>query len=419
MTERPIILVGYVPPALALLREFQPDGSIVLVEEPDIVRKRDVRAAAADSPLVGELVEWEYQLPGTADEFANARPDLASAAAVIPLVEYATSFAARLAERLGIPGASSGAAALLRDKPLLRRATRAAGIANPVCREVDSPGAVREFMAEHHGPVILKPTNRQAAVGIRVLHEPGEVDEAWAVCVVHDEGIFVPDRPMPLRMLVETYVHGHEYSVEMLVRDGEPLFANVTDKMLFPGPYPVERGHVVPAAIGPDLRALLAERTTDVLRATGFGTGVVHCEWIVRDDTPFLVECAGRLPGDGIAELLERAYGFSLGRAYFALMRGDDVPALPTEAARTAVVCFNDAVPGTITAITDLDQIRALPGVVSSSKGVSVGDTVRELHSSWDRLALVMTCAPTAHEAVLLAEKAIGQLQIDTVRSAT
>ena len=67
--------------------------------------------------------------------------------------------------------------------------------------------------------------------------------------MAQDEGVFVPDRPMELRMLAERFVDGHEYSVEMLVRGGEPLFVNVTGKQLFPGPRPVELAHVVPADI--------------------------------------------------------------------------------------------------------------------------------------------------------------------------
>ena len=75
--------------------------------------------------LVRELVEWEYTRAGTADEFYATHRDL-NPVAVVPLIEYATPFAARLAERFGLPGASLGAAQILRDKALPRK-VRAAG----------------------------------------------------------------------------------------------------------------------------------------------------------------------------------------------------------------------------------------------------------------------------------------------------
>lgn len=412
MTERPLIIVGFVPPALPSLAEFQAEGTVIFIDEPDVIRKRDIAAKVEDSPLLRELIEWEYQLPGAADEFFNARPDLRPAV-VVPLVEYATPFAARLAERYGLPGAGSGAAQLLRDKSLLRKVTAAAGIANPESAEVADAGQVREFMSRQPGPVVLKPANRQAAVGTKVLHEAAEVAGAWQECLAQDEGIMVPDRGMPLRMLVERFVSGHEYSVEMLVRDGLPVFTNITDKVLYPGSRPIELGHVVPAAVPEELATLLRERTADVLRAVGFGSGIVHCEWIVSDGTPYLVECAGRFAGDGIAELIERAYPIPLVRHFYTLMRGDELPPLPERAEGAAAVRFLDVEPGEVTVADGVEAAKALPGVVSCHVTVGPGDTVREMRSSWDRVGSVMACAGTPDEAMELAEKAIEQIRVE------
>jgi glutathione synthase/RimK-type ligase-like ATP-grasp enzyme len=175
MTDQPMIIVGFVAP-LTSRSEFE-DGSVILIDEPDVIRKRDIAGKMSGVPMLRELVSWEYQLPGAADEFFNAHPDL-NPSMVVPLVEYATPFAARLAERYGVPGATSGAAQVLRDKSLLRKVTRAAGIANPMSRAVESPDDVRAFMAEFGGKVILKPANRQASLGTKALSSQDEVDQA-------------------------------------------------------------------------------------------------------------------------------------------------------------------------------------------------------------------------------------------------
>ncbi|MEU4447006.1 ATP-grasp domain-containing protein [Actinosynnema sp. NPDC050801] len=410
MTPRPVIIVGFLAP-LPTRTEFE-DSSMVLVDEPDVIRKRDVAAKMAGAPMLRELVAWEYQLPSAADEFYNAHPDL-DPAYVVPLVEYATPFAARLAERYGVPGATSGAAQLLRDKELLRRVTRAAGIANPVSTAVDGPDEVRAFMAAHPGAVVLKPANRQASLGTKVLRDPAEVDQAWQECLAgQDEGILVPDREIPLRMLVETFVSGDEYSVEMLVRDGVPLFTNITGKTLFAGPRPIELGHLVPADLPEDTTALLAERTEAVLRAVGFGTGVVHCEWIVADGTPHLVECAGRFPGDGITWLIDEAYGFPLAERYYTIMSGEEPPALPTRAERAAAVRFLQAPAGEVVSVEGVEEAKAMPGVLAASVAAAPGEAVRELRSSWDRAGSVTVVADTPGEAVALAEKAAGMIRV-------
>ncbi|MGW5049581.1 ATP-grasp domain-containing protein [Actinokineospora sp. NPDC004072] len=404
-----LIIVGYLP-VLPVLDHFPP-GSVVLVDEPDVIHKRGVAEAMAGVPMLRELVPWEYQMPAAADEFHAAHPDLAPAM-VVPLLEYATPFAARLAERYGLPGAGFGAASVLRDKAQLRRVTRAAGIPNPPSRPVGSPDEVRAFMAEFPGPVVLKPANRQASVGTKVVSEVAEVEESWAQCVAQDEGALVPDRHVPLQMLVEGYLRGPEFSVELLVREGETLFANVTAKALFPGPRPVELGHTVPADIPDALAARLRAQTEAVLRAVGFGSGVVHCEWIAVDGEPHLVECAGRFPGDGIAEMIERAYPVPLAASYYAVMRGERPDPLPTRARHTAAVRFLRLDPGEVTAVAGVEEAAAVPGVVRASLSVGVGDHVPELRSSWDRAGSVMALAATADDAVKAAEEALERIRV-------
>lgn len=410
--DRPVVIVGYVSVSLESLTQFQPERSVVVIVEPDIVRKRDVRAAIGEFAVVRELIEWEYERDGAADEFYNRHRDLRPAA-IAPLVEYATPFAARLSERYGLPGATLGAALLLRDKALLRGVAGSAGIANPEFAAVASPDDVRAFMRSHPGPVVLKPANRQAAVGTMIIDEPDEVDSAWAACTDQDEGVMVSDRPVPVRMLAERYVSGHEYSVEMLVAAGQPLFANVTDKILFPGPRPIEAGHVVPAPIPETLDSLLRRQTERLIHAVGFSTGIVHCEWILSGDVPYLVECAGRFAGDGIIELIQRAYSVELVRSFYTVLRGAPLPEqLPIRAEQVAVVRFFHVGPGEVESVDGLDAARAVPGVVSCDVRFHPGDRTRELHSSWDRAGMAMACSPTAEEALRRTAQALELVSV-------
>lgn len=414
MAERPVLIVGFVTPVLMALTGTEPDGSVVLLEEPDVIRKRELRTKLAGSTLVRELVEWPYTLAGSADEFHATHRDL-NPVAVVPLIEYATPFAARLAERYGLPGASLGAALIMRDKALLRRVSAAAGLTNPESATVTCAADVLAFMRAHPGPVVLKPANRQAAVGTQVINDRAEVEGAWANCIEQDEGIFVPDAPMELRMLVERYVPGPEYSVEMLVRGGEPLFVNVTGKLLYPGTRPVELAHIVPAEIPGDLARTLGSLTRRVVAAVGFVDGIVHCEWIVADGVPYLVECAGRIAGDGILEIIDRAYPIKLLHSYLAVMRGEPLPALPRRATGGAAVRFVPMEPGVIDAVLGVEQARQVEGVFLVDIQVGPGHWFAGLRSSWDRPGLVMAAADSPAEALRRAEKAAGLIRIEVL----
>lgn len=408
-----IIIVGYVAGAAGALAGVQPKGSVVWVEEPDVIRKRDARADLESSPYVREVVGAETWPPGAADAFYLTHPDL-DPAAVIPLTEYSTPFAARLAERYGVPGGGFGAVSILRNKDVLRRVTAAAGVPNPESVAVASPDEVRAFMRDIGGPVVLKPANRQAAVGTWIIGDEAEVEAAWDACTAPDEFERVPDRPLELRMLAERYVDGVEWSCEMLVRDGVDVWTNITGKLLFPGPRPVESGHVVPAHIDDATATALADSTRRVIAAVGFGTGIVHCEWIVADGVPWLVECAGRFPGDGIVGLIERAYPMRLIHVYYELLKGRPLPEIPRRAAGAAAARFLAAPAGKVVAVRGVAAAEAAEGVYHVDVDVAPGQAVTgDLRSSWDRAGDVMVTGATPAEALKRAEAAAALIEIE------
>ena len=183
--------------------------------------------------------------------------------------------------------------------------------------------------------------------------------------MVVDEGMNAPERGLELRMLCEQFVEGEEFSVEMLVQGGRGVFSNVTGKLLYPGPRPVEMGHVVPADIAPELAALLAAQTQAVVDAVDFRDGMVHCEWIVSDGVPYIVECAGRPAGDGIVDMIRQAYPVDINQAFFDIMAGREISVeLPAQAKGAASIRFIDvAEPGIVTAIRGVEQAQAGEGV--------------------------------------------------------
>jgi biotin carboxylase len=411
-TDGPMIVVGYTVPMQHGLDTFRPVDSVIFVDEPDVAIGRDIETHLASSSSARELITFEYQRSGAADAFFNQHREL-QPSSVIPGVEYAVPFAARLAERYGVPGAGLGAAQILRDKSVLRRVTRAAGIANPRSQPVDGPDAVRAFMTEQGGPVVLKPANRQGSVGTKILFDLTEIDRAWDECIVQDEGVLVPVRGLPLQMIVEQYVVGDEFSVEMVVGDGAPLFGNVTGKTLYPGPRPVELGHTVPADLPAEQTELLLAETERVLSAVGFGSGFVHCEWILASGMPYLVECAGRMPGDGIMELIQKAWQFEVVRLYIAIMEGSPVlDEVPRQAPAGAAVWFLHVDPGEVLSVDGVEDAKAVPDVVTVAVAAKPGFHVNELRSSWDRVALVTACSVNTAEALRRAQQGIDAITV-------
>ncbi|MCS0605863.1 ATP-grasp domain-containing protein [Streptomyces sp. LP11] len=394
-----VVFVGYNAAYLRAIDGRVPAGSVVVVEEPDIIRKRELHGAADRFGCLDRIVPAPYQQADGALDLAAELTAARPVAAVVPGLEYAVPATAALAEKLGLPGAGEPAARTLRDKVRLREVTSAAGIRNPRWREIHGPGDILDFAAG--GPVVVKPANRQASVGVQLLDavDAGGAAEAWRRTSEAAEYEQVPDRELTWRFLAEERLRGPEYSVEALVREGEVVFENVTAKTVVPGPYPVELGHLLPApldsgpqeAFGTAIRALVA--------AIGFGTGILHAEWILTESGPALVECAGRCPGDHLIDLIDLAYGTRIRLTLIDLLAGRPV-SLPRAPEQGAAIRFLAAAPGTVTDIAGLAAARALPGVRDVALDVGPGQEVRPWTSSWDRAGHAIATGPDAAAAL-------------------
>ncbi|MEU3952461.1 ATP-grasp domain-containing protein [Streptomyces achromogenes] len=390
-----VVFVGYNAAYLRAIDGHVPSGSVVVIEEPDIIRKRELRDAADRFDCLDRIVPASYQQSAEALDLAAELTATRPVAAVVPGLEYAVPATAALAEKLGLPGATEAAAQALRDKVRLREVSGAGGVRNPRWREVHGPADILEFA--DGGPVVVKPANRQASVGVQLLDsvDATTAAKAWERTSSAAEYEQVPDRELTWRFLAEERLRGPEYSVEALVREGEVVFENVTAKTVVPGPYPVEQGHLLPAPLDPGTRGAFGSALRKLVAATGFGTGILHAEWILTEEGPTLVECAGRCPGDYLIDLIDLAYGTRVRLTLIDLLAGRPVT-LPRSAQQTSAIRFLAAEPGTVTGITGLEEAQRLPGVHVAEVDVEAGQQVRVWASSWDRAGHVIATGPDA-----------------------
>lgn len=408
-TDAQVVFVGYNAAYLHAIDGSVPDASVVVLEEPDIIRKRKLGDAAARFGCLDRIIPASYQQSSGALDLAAELEAERPVAAVVPGLEYAVPAAAALAEKLGLPGATERAAQALRDKVRLREVCDAGGVRGPRWREVHGPKDILDFAGD--GPVVVKPANRQASVGVQLLDsaDAATAAKAWERTSSAAEYEQVPDRDLTWRFLAEERLRGPEYSVEALVRQGEIIFHNITAKTVIPGPYPVELGHLLPAPLGQDTQAAFEEAMRALVAATGYRTGILHAEWILTGSGPALVECAGRCPGDHLIDLNDLAYGTRIRLALIDLLAGRPVD-LPRTARLTSAIRFLAAEPGTVTEVAGTDVARALPGVRVVEVDVEAGQEVRPWASSWDRAGHVIATGPdadTTHRRVLAADACV------------
>lgn len=411
------VLVGYSAQLMAEVDRLLPPGSVLVVEEPHVIRARDVHTAAAGHRCVAGVLAAPTQDEVRAGELASLVPRQPGVRAVMPAVEYGVVAAAALAAAWGLPGAGTEAARLLRDKLALRRAAARRDVPQPAFTEATGPADVDALRARHGGRCVLKPANRQASLGV-VLMDPGDdTAEAWRHTVAADEPRLRVHYADTARYLVEERLDGPEVSVEALVHEGVVGFLNVTAKQVLPGPYPVELGHTVPApedGPGGAAREALAHATAELVAAVGFSTGVLHAEWVLSDGRPHLIECAGRLPGDHIPDLVDLAYGGEgLLAGLLALLSGDG-PRPPRPAAQGAAIRFlpTPTAPGAVVrSVSGVTDAEALDGVQRVAVALREGTGIGPVTNSWQRAGHVLATGTTPQEAARTAERAAAAVR--------
>ncbi|GAA2742180.1 ATP-grasp domain-containing protein [Kitasatospora cinereorecta] len=404
------VVTGYSIGLLQQLERVLPAGSVLVVEEPAICASRDVAGQLARFRCVAGLVEAPVQDDANAALLAERIDRPAGVLAVLPGLEYAVVAAAELADAWGLPNGGLHAVRAFRDKALLRETVTGHGLAQPDWRRVDGPQEVARFRAEHGGECVLKPVHLQGTVGIQLLGPEDDLDQAWKHTETADEAHLRTGHAGRPGYLVEEWLHGPEFSVEALVHEGRIAFLNTTDTQLYPGRHPVERGHVVP---GEDRGDAPGRAMAALVAATGFRSGILHAEWIVRDGEPHLLECAARLPGDYLPLLIALAWNSDLVRGFLDVLEGR-APTMAEAPVGGSAVRFLDAAPGTVRAIDGLDEARALPGVVDVWMSVEEGHTLDPVTSSWSRAGEVVTVGADRSEAAATALTAAATVRITT-----
>ncbi|MGC4857258.1 ATP-grasp domain-containing protein [Micromonospora sp. DT4] len=413
-----VLVVGFIRDVLRNLDRCLPPGSVVVIEESEIVRSRNLADRVTQFPCIEKLVHADYVQSEELVAVGQAENALRPVDAVLPASEYAVPGAAALAEALGLPGAGTQAASIFRDKAMMRATAQRLGMRTPRWAEITDIAGVRRFLSAETGGGVLKPADRAGSVGVRLLDDlASATDDLWAE-VSGAGDILLPARPTRRRFLVEERLRGPEYSVEMLVHEGEPIFTNVTAKLVWPGAYPVERGQSVPADLPADVRTALTDGMRQFAKGTGLGSAFLHGEWIVDEHGVVLIECAARTPGDRILELIELAYGFNPVAELVQVLCGKP-PVIDAIPHRAAAIRYLHTAPGTVVRVTGVEAARTMADVTDAQVDVGPGDEVLPLVSSWERLGFVVAAAPTLAEAMQSADRAAAVVTIESRESVT
>ncbi|MFJ1608848.1 ATP-grasp domain-containing protein [Streptomyces sp. NPDC088253] len=320
---------------------------------------------------------------------------------VVSQTEAGPLVAGHLTTVLGLTGTGAATARLLHDKAALRALLNERGIGPVPFRVGGSQSMLRAF-AERHGALVVKPTMGSGSLGVRKVHTPEQVPEAWAWLDAFGVGEF----------MVEKLLTGTEISVESFSVAGHHTVLAVSRKDNGGGV--VALGHVLPAPLPPGCAAEVEDMVRRMLDAVGLVDGPAHTELILTADGPRVVESHPRCAGGRIAELVELVHGFDMERLTCQLALPGGVPALDPVTRGAAAVRFLTPPPGRVRAVEGLAAARRAEGVVRAEVGVDPGGQVEPLRWSEDRSGYVVARAEDAATAERRARRAAALIRVHT-----
>lgn len=303
---------------------------ILLLKADEFLRDRSIVAAARDFdgmicgmskvPALERIRHFDEILCGDPH-----RPDSALMAvkefeirtglipkAVIPITEMTLSSAALIAQEYGLPFLNSETVVASRNKAIMKKCFIDSNV--PTAKSISfSTFEELTTASEQLGfPVIVKPVEAAHSVGVRKISSLEELKDGFEYCVNGLKSISDQWGIEDYLFLVEEYIDSvQEISVEIINLKNEHHIVAITDKFLTEPPFFAEIGHSVPSVHSGD--QAIRDAAVAACHSLGLSYGVSHVEIRINKlGSPFVIEVASRPGGDGIMDLVERAYGINM-----------------------------------------------------------------------------------------------------------
>jgi biotin carboxylase len=239
---------------------------------------------------------------------------------IVALDDYDVEMAATLREHLRIPGMGDTTARYFRDKLAMRVRAKARGIRVPDFVHVLNHDRVRDFMGRVPAPWVLKPRSEASSLGIKKINSAGEF---WsAIDALGDRQSYY---------VLEQFIPGSVFHVDSIVSEKAVVFAEAHGYAKPPFDVMHGGGIFVTRTLPRDSEDVQALRALNqqLLAALGFVRGVTHAEFIKgqEDKQLYFLECAARVGGANIAELVEASTGLNLWAEWAKIeIGGEDLP---------------------------------------------------------------------------------------------
>lgn len=311
-------------------------------------------------------------------------------------------------EKMGLKGIDYQAALCSTDKGLMLNAFERERVAHPKYLIFSASDSIEKLIDDAESkigyPMITKPTDNSGSRGIMLVKNRSQLVNAVE---------YSSSNGRTGNIVVEEYMRGPEFSIEIIVLDGTVHVLQVTDKLTNGSPHFVEIGHSQPTRMAEKTEKEVKDLAARAALAVGIKNGAAHAEIIVTNEGPKLVEIGARMGGGCITtHLVPFSTGIDMTKVMIQVAIGD-TPDLQRRFNKGAAIRFIEPREGTVTSIEGREKAARVPGIKVIEIQCRVGQQLKKLENGTGRIGYVISQGETVEEAIKSCERAISYIKVN------
>lgn len=246
---------------------------------------------------------------------------------ILAVKEQAVVWTANACIRTGLRGISPRSAIAARDKSQMRTLFGQAGLPVPYFQLIHQISDLNTIPTLNY-PCVVKPVSGYNSEGVQLVYDKEQLLASVSKVLVLNSNIYKTQSWHPDGhfdgVIIEEFIEGPEYVVEMFAWEGEIVALNCGYKGQPQGPYFEETVYLCPADNEVSLTDAIQKTAVRGMQALGLLNGPGHCELrLSKDGTPYILEIAARIGGSGCAHFnVEASTGIDFAGLWFQWING-------------------------------------------------------------------------------------------------
>ena len=288
---------------------------------------------------------------------------------------YAQAF---LAEYFNLPGQSILSAKISNDKYIQRQKCEKYGINIPKYKLCNNLKDAELASKEIGFPLIIKPTDNRGSFGVEKVNNILELEKGFFSALKNS---------ISREILIEEFIDGQQITI-----DGYSFPINgikslaIGSKLMSDNNEQVSLGIAYPASIDKELFKKAIKNNEKVNRSLGYHFGMIHSEYMIREDTIYLIESTNRGGGVFTSEIIApESSGIDLINQYISDCFGNRLDFYKKPLHKEIVLRFFSFSKGKVKNIKNWEVFKNSEGIVSAELSIKNNQIIKKETSDANR----------------------------------